>query len=106
MIARIWRGRTHREKLEEYDAYMWETGGRAALATPGNRGVFVFRRPIEGTVEWTFLSLWDSMDAIRAFAGPNPERAVYYPKDKEYLLSLDPHVEHHEITHAERLAPL
>jgi hypothetical protein len=44
-----------------------------------------------------FTSRWDSWDAIRAFAGPDPERAVYYPEDRAFLLELDPHVRHFEV---------
>ena len=43
------------------------------------------------------LTLWDSMDAIRRFAGDEPERARYYPEDSEYLLELEPFVEHYEV---------
>jgi len=43
------------------------------------------------------ISLWECFDAIRKFAGPEIEKAVYYPKDKEFLLELDPHVLHYEV---------
>jgi len=43
------------------------------------------------------LSRWDSYDAIRAFAGPEYEKAVYYPEDERYLLQLDLHVTHYEV---------
>ena len=35
-------------------------------------------------------------DAIKAFAGPDYEKAVYYPEDSNYLLALDPRVSHHK----------
>jgi hypothetical protein len=47
--------------------------------------------------EFTTLTLWDSMDAIRRFAGDEPERARYYPEDPEYLLEMTPFVEHYEV---------
>ena len=34
---------------------------------------------------------------IKAFAGPEYEKAVYYPKDKKFLLELDPNVTHYEV---------
>lgn len=43
------------------------------------------------------ISLWESMDAIRAFAGERPEKAVYFPEDERYLLELEPEVRHYEI---------
>jgi hypothetical protein len=44
-----------------------------------------------------FLTLWDSYDAIRAFAGQGVERARYYPEDEAYLLELEPTVTHYEV---------
>jgi len=43
------------------------------------------------------VSLWDSLDAIRGFAGDEPERARYYPEDERFLLALSPGVEHFEV---------
>ena len=43
------------------------------------------------------ISLWDSMDAVRAFAGENPERSVYYPEDENYLLEMEPLVRLYEV---------
>jgi heme-degrading monooxygenase HmoA len=46
--------------------------------------------------EFLLLSLWESHEAIRAFAGEDLERAVYYAKDEEFLLELEPKVTHYE----------
>ena len=46
---------------------------------------------------FTVISLWDSLEAIKGFAGPDPEVAHYYPEDDEYLLDREPTVEHHEV---------
>jgi len=48
-------------------------------------------------VEFVFMSLWESWEAIRGFAGPDVEVARYYPKDKQFLLRLEPKVEHYEV---------
>jgi heme-degrading monooxygenase HmoA len=55
------------------------------------------RRVSGGEAEFTLISLWESWDAIKAFAGPDHERAVYYPEDKSFLLHLDPKVRHYEV---------
>ncbi len=96
MIARIWRGVTSAEKAEEYFAYLMETGLKDYHAVPGNRGVQVLRRTYEGKAEFLLISLWESYEAIRAFAGDDLERAVYYSKDQEFLLELEPKVTHYE----------
>jgi hypothetical protein len=51
----------------------------------------------DGVSEVTTLSWWRDMDAVRGFAGPEPERAVYYPEDDRYLLDHPEFVEHHRV---------
>ena len=97
MIARTWRGVTPAAKDAAYIDYLNRTGVKACRATPGNRGVFLLRRLADDKAEFVFISLWDSMEAIRAFAGPEPEKAVYYPEDAEYLLEMEPGVTHYEV---------
>jgi heme-degrading monooxygenase HmoA len=96
MIARIWRGVTSAEKAEQYLEYLRETGLKDYRTIPGNRGVQVLRRTSEGKTEFLLLSLWESYEAIRAFAGDDLERAVYYAKDTEFLLELEPKVTHYD----------
>lgn len=97
MIARLWRGVTEAAKAEAYARYLEETGLREYRATPGNRGVLVLRRQEAGRAEFLLLSFWDSWEAIRSFAGPDVGRAVYYPRDSEFLLERGKRVLHHEV---------
>lgn len=103
MIARVWRGITLAEKADAYIAYLNETGLKDYTKTPGNRGVTVLRRQQGEHSEIVLISLWDSMDAVRAFAGENPERSVYYPEDEDYLLEMEPLVRHYDVV--DRLVP-
>jgi heme-degrading monooxygenase HmoA len=100
MIARIWDGTTRASDAETYWHYLQETGVRECRETPGNRGVQVLRRLEGDRAHFRFTSLWESTDAIRAFAGEDIEKAVYFPKDRQYLLELDPHVRHYEVLEA------
>ena len=43
------------------------------------------------------ISFWEDFDAIRRFAGPHPEKAVYYPEDDRFLLGKEPNVAHYEV---------
>ena len=99
MIARVWRGITLREKADDYLAYLQTTGIKDYAATPGNRGVTVLRREQGEHCEIMLVSLWDSMDSVRAFAGENPDRSVYYPEDDQYLLQMEPLVRHYDVAH-------
>jgi heme-degrading monooxygenase HmoA len=100
VIARVWLGETRAADADAYLRYLRETGVAGCRGTPGNRGVFILRRVRDGRAEFVFVSLWDSFDAIRAFAGPEAGRAVYYPEDRAYLLELRPGVEHFEVVEA------
>ena len=97
MIARIWRGITLREKAEDYLAYLHETGLRDYAKTAGNRGVTILRRNQGEHCEIMLISMWESMDAVRAFAGENPDRSVYYPEDEHFLLPMEPLVGHDDV---------
>jgi heme-degrading monooxygenase HmoA len=97
MIARVWKGTTRAERADEYLEYIKRTGVAQCRSTPGNLGVRILRRTTEDGAELVFTSTWDSWEAIRRFAGPEPEKAVYYPEDLEFLLALAPHVEHFEV---------
>jgi heme-degrading monooxygenase HmoA len=97
MIARIWHGATAESKADEYLTYMKETGVKDLKSTEGNCGVYVLRHVHDGRADFIFISLWESMESIRNFAGSDAQKAVYYPKDKDYLLELEPKVSHYEV---------
>ena len=97
MIARIWRGVVREADKDIYHEYLKKTGLEEYAATPGNRGVYTLRRVADGKCEFLLMTLWDSWDAIQAFAGSDYEKAVYYPEDKKYLLDFPEKVEHFDI---------
>ncbi len=97
MIARIWRGYTREADKDRYIEYLEKTGLKEYREVPGNQGVWVLRRVAEGKAEFTLISLWDSWDAIKAFAGPDYEKAVYYPEDEKFLLEKEAQVKHYEV---------
>ncbi|MBC9732965.1 antibiotic biosynthesis monooxygenase [Nocardioides marmotae] len=98
MILRRWRGAVRAEDAEAYLAHQSRTGIREYRSTPGNLGAVVLRRALDdGLVEVVTLSFWESMDAVRRFAGAEPHVAVFYPGDDDLLVEKDPHVDHHEV---------
>ena len=97
MIARIWDGATRAEQGAEYTEYLRRTGVAECSSTEGSRGVYVLRRADAGQARFRFVSLWDSMESVRRFAGSEPEKARYYPEDERFLLTLEPFVEHYEV---------
>ena len=97
MIARIWTGATRESDKDRYYEYLRKTGLKEYESTPGNRGVWVLRRVHDEKSEFTLISLWDSWDAIKAFAGDNYENAVFYPEDELFLIERGPRVQHYEV---------
>jgi heme-degrading monooxygenase HmoA len=97
MIARIWSGAVRSEDGDTYADYIGETGLAGYAATPGNRGAWMLRRDVGERTEFVTFTLWDSLDAIRAFAGDDVETAVYYPEDDRYLVERDVKVKHYDV---------
>jgi hypothetical protein len=102
MIARTWHGVTPVEKADDYLQRMLTVAVPDYESVPGNRGAYVMRR-IEGDrAHFLLLTLWESEDAIRQFAGPDMNVAKYYPFDPQYLLELEPSAIHYEVFAAPR----
>ncbi|MFW6202567.1 MAG: antibiotic biosynthesis monooxygenase family protein [Gemmatimonadota bacterium] len=97
MIVRTWRGATRAEHADEYLEYLRRTGVSEYAATPGNRGVLVLRRSDGERAEFLLISFWASSESVAAFAGPEPERAVFYPEDDRYLVDRDLGVAHFDL---------
>jgi heme-degrading monooxygenase HmoA len=97
LVARTWRGWTKAEDVERYAEYMGRTGVPGLACTDGNRGVYIFSRIDGERAEFVVTSLWDSHKAIRAFAGDEIERAVFYPEDDEYLVEREWTCTHYEV---------
>lgn len=100
-IARVWHGTVPTSKADAYANYICRTGLSDYRRTPGNRGAFLLRRQEGDVTHFVTISIWDSIEAIKQFAGGNDEKARYYPGDKEYLLDFEPNVLHYTIAAAE-----
>ena len=94
MIARLWHGRIRAQDADEYVRYIESTGLRDYRSCRGNRGALMLVRPDGAEAEVFTLSLWDSYEDIKVFAGEDHSKARYYPKDEQYLLELEEHVRH------------
>jgi heme-degrading monooxygenase HmoA len=98
VILRRWSGQLRTADEVEYLAYFNRTGAVGYGETPGNLGFQIVMRALRGGVsEVTTLSWWESMEAIKAFAGDKPEIAVYYPEDDRFLVDRPPNVDHYRV---------
>jgi heme-degrading monooxygenase HmoA len=97
MIARTWHGVVRSENAETYTEYLNKTGVPDYRNTPGNKGVYVLCSREGDQTHYLLLTLWDSIAAIKRFAGEDYEKARYYPEDEKFLLELEPHVTHYDV---------
>jgi len=102
MIARIWQGRSRPGMGSDYFAYLQETGVKGYRSTEGFKDLIILTREVGTATEYLLITFWDSMEAIRRFAGPEPERAVYYADDDRYFAEEErqPYVRHYEVRDA------
>jgi heme-degrading monooxygenase HmoA len=105
LIARTWRGVTRSTDADRYERYVADTGMAESRQTPGNRGFLLFRREAGSETEFLTLSLWESMDAVRRFAGEDAGRARFYPEDEAFLVRKDLHTDHFELVVADHSLP-
>jgi heme-degrading monooxygenase HmoA len=97
MIARVWRGIAAPETAQHYLEHLRRAIFPELSAIPGYRGASVLRQDSDAGVEFMVQTLWESMDAIRQFAGDQVEIAVVAPAAQALLRSYDHTVTHHEV---------
>lgn len=97
MIARTWHGKVPASKKEAYYQYLQKTGLRDYCSIKGNLGLQVLQRDDRDITHFFLITFWDSFESIKKFAGEQFEKARYYPEDRDYLLELEPFVQHFEV---------
>ena len=99
MISRIWHGWTRPENADAYEALLKSEifTGIQDRAIPGFRGIELFRRESGSEVEFVTLMRFDSLDAVRSFAGENYELAVVPPKARALLSHFDERSQHYQV---------
>ena len=105
MIARVWRGATRAADAEAYLDYLDRTGHAEYRRVAGHRRTITLRRIVGERAEFVMITFWDSLEAIRAFAGADVERAVFYPEDDRYLVEREDRVAHFDVVHEESSQP-
>lgn len=99
MISRVWHGWTSRDHADAYQRLLLTTilPGIRARAIPGYRGVRVERRTVADDVEFVTTMLFDSLDAVVAFAGEAYETAVVPASARALLTRFDYTAAHYEV---------
>ena len=96
MISRVWHGWTSPENVDAYESLLRETIFPWIERVEGYRGAFLLRRDLGEEVEFVTITRFDSLDAVKAFAGEDYEQAVVLPEADALLLRYDARSTHYE----------
>ncbi len=99
MIARLWRGQAEASKADDYCRHFATRVAPRLKGLPGHEGAYLLRRETEGQVEFLALTLWDSIETIKGFVGPNPDVAVVEPEARAVLSAFDDFARHYEVAY-------
>lgn len=97
MIVRAWRGYGASTEAQAYPKHLLQSVRPKLEQLAGFRGLYLLQRHEAEEIEFLVLTLWDSMDAVRAFAGEVPELAVVEPEARAALVRFDSRVQHYDV---------
>lgn len=97
MVVRMWHGRVPTNKAPAYRAFLKQRAVPDYRNVPGNRSVHILERQEGEVTHFITLTFWESVNAIKGFAGDDIEQAKYYPEDQDFLLEYEPRVVHYEV---------
>ncbi len=102
MIIREWHGQTLPENADKYQQLLKNKILQGFHRAQGYRGAWILRgEQKDGAVPFATLTLWDSMDTIKALAGEDYERAIIEPEARALLSHADPRAVHYDATWCE-----
>ena len=96
MISRIWHGWTSVENADAYEELLRTTILPGIHRVAGYQGAYLLRRDVENGVEFVTITLWESMDAVRLFAGDEHAVAVVPPAARALLARFDQTSQHYQ----------
>jgi heme-degrading monooxygenase HmoA len=97
LIARIWHGWTRSWDADTYAEHLRRTALPQCREAPGNEAAYILRRGDGDHTEFAVITFWQSLDAIRAFAGEDIEQSVVSPADEIFLTGVQPSITHYEV---------
>ena len=103
MIARLWHGTCDRASADAYERHLQQATLPGLRAIQGYDGAYVLRRETPSGVEFVVVTLWGSLDAVKAFAGDDYERAVVPPEAERLLAGYDRRALHYDVAARDEL---
>jgi heme-degrading monooxygenase HmoA len=97
VIARLWHGWTTPENADAYEEFLRSTMFPSIHEVPGFVGADLMRSDLDDEVAFVTITRFDSLEAVRAFAGDDYEQAVVEPEARRLLSRFDERSEHYEV---------
>lgn len=97
MIARHWRGWTKPEDADAYEALLNNKVLPGLSAVMGYRGGYVLRSDEHAETEFVVINFFDSLEAVKLFAGPDLTVPVFEPEAKALLSRIEPTAKHYAV---------
>jgi heme-degrading monooxygenase HmoA len=100
MIARVWRGWTKAEDANAYENLLQEVVYPGLYKLDGYRGGYILRQEQGDETEFVTVNLFESIDAVKAFAGDDYETPVFEPEARKLLSRVESIARHYEVKRA------
>jgi heme-degrading monooxygenase HmoA len=100
MIARVWRGWTKTENADAYEKLLREVVYPGLQRIDGYHGGYIFRQDSKDESEFVTVNLFESLDAVKAFAGTEYDTPVFEPEARRLLSKVEPIARHYEVKKA------
>jgi heme-degrading monooxygenase HmoA len=97
MIARHWRGLVKRDRAAAYIEHLHSQTLPQLVQLAGFHDAKILRRDLPEGVEFLVVTIWESLDSIRAFAGDDVESAVVPPKARDMMIEYEQRARHYEV---------
>lgn len=98
MISRHWKGIARPGQAEAYIDHLKSDTFPRLASIPGFLSASILRREVEAGTEFQIVTVWESLDAIRSFAGPKADVPVVPAVVQALMFSYDSQVVHYEVT--------
>jgi heme-degrading monooxygenase HmoA len=97
MIARHWRGYARGDRAADYEAHLRKATLPSLARIAGFVDASILKRPAGNGVEFLVITRWQSMEAVRQFAGADVDAAVVPAEVEEMMIDYDRRVAHYEV---------
>jgi len=100
MIARVWKGWTKAEDADAYEKLLREIVYPGLQKINGYRGGYILRQDGRDESEFVTVNFFESLEAVKAFAGPEYETPVFEPEARRLLSRVEPIARHYDVRKA------